>query len=68
MPISRIIFLGNIGVGIPTYVRNDNSTAVYQVDSSNTVTNANRLNGFLESNREELERTNWLSIGYIPGG
>ena len=27
-----------------------------------------RLNGFLESNREELERDNWLSIGYIPGG
>ena len=58
----------DIGAGIPTYVRNDNSTAVYQVDSANAVTNEKRLNSFLESNRGELERDNWLSIGYIPGG
>ena len=64
--LSEILF-GNKGVKIPTYVRNDNSTAVYQVDSANTVTNAKRLNNFLESNREELENTDWLSSGYIPG-
>ena len=67
MPISRIIILDYM-VGIPTYVRNANSTAAYHVDSANTVTNAKRLNGFLESNREELERGNWVSIGYGHGG
>ena len=34
------ILLGNIGVKIPTYVRNGNSTVVYQVGSASTVTNA----------------------------
>ena len=67
MPISRII-IWDIGVAIPTYVRNDNSTVAYQVDSVSTVTNGKRLNGLVESNREELERNNWMSIGYIHGG
>ena len=31
---------GNTGVEIPTYVRNDNSDALYPVDSVNTATNA----------------------------
>ena len=53
MPISRIIIY-DIGVSIPTYVRNDNSTVAYQVDSDSTVTNAKRLYGFLGGNREEL--------------
>ena len=53
---------------IPTYVRGDKSTVVYQVDSANTETNGGRLNGFLESNRGELDRDNWLLIGYIPVG
>ena len=57
----------NIWVSIPTYVCDDNSTLVYQVDSANTVTNEKRLNGFLGSNREELERNNWLIVGYIHG-
>ena len=48
-------------------MRNDNSTVVYQVGSVNTVTNEKRLNNFLESNREGLENTERLSIGYIPG-
>ena len=26
------------------------------------------MNGFLESNREELENNDWLSLGYIPIG
>ena len=64
--LAEILF-GNIGVEIPTYVRNGNSAVVYQVDSANTVTNETRLNNFLESNRGELENTDWLSIGYIPG-
>ena len=34
----------------------------------NTVTNEKRLNGFLESNREELLLNPWLGVGYIPGG
>ena len=37
---SELLF-GNIGAGIPTYVRSGNSTAAYQVDSLNTVTNEN---------------------------
>ena len=45
------LLFGNIGVSIPTYVRNDNPTAAYQVDAVNTVTNAKRINGFLESHR-----------------
>ena len=34
------ILFGNIGIKIPTYVRNGNSTVVYQVGSASTVTNA----------------------------
>ena len=64
----RNYFFGNIGVEIPTYVRNGNSTLVYQVDAANTVTNEERLNNFLGSNRGELQNNDWLSIGYIPGG
>ena len=52
---------------IPTYVRNDNSDAVYQVDSSNTVTSGKRLNAFLDNNREEIEKNNRLIAGYIHG-
>ena len=48
--LAELLF-GNIGAGIPTYVRNDNSAVAYQVDSSNTVANEKRLNGFLDSNR-----------------
>ena len=33
------ILLGNIGVKIPTYVRNDNFAVLYQVDSASTVAN-----------------------------
>ena len=64
--IAGILF-GNLWVEIPTYVRNDNSEVVYQAHSINTVTNAKRLNNFLESNRG-FENTERLSIGYIPGG
>ena len=38
--LAELIF-GNMGVAIPTYVRNDNSDAAYQVGSVNTVTNEN---------------------------
>ena len=64
--IAELLF-GNIGVAIPTYVRNDNSTVAYQIDAVNAVTNEKRLNGFIESNSERLERNNWLIVGYIPG-
>ena len=64
--LSELTF-GVSGAEIPTYVRNDNSDAVYQVDPVNTVTNEKRLNGFLASNREELEQNNWLGVGYILG-
>ena len=37
------------------------------MDSTNTVANEKRLNGFLESNREELLLNPWLGVGYIPG-
>ena len=58
---------GNIGVEIPTYVRNDNSTVACQVDSFNTVSIEIRLDGFLGINRVELEKNNCLTFGYIPG-
>ena len=61
------LLYGNIGVRMPTYVRNDNSAVAYQVDSANTATNEKRINGFLESNRDELEQNKWLSAGYIHG-
>ena len=64
--LSELLF-GDIGAGIPTYVRSDNSTVVYQVDSANIATDGKRLNGFLESNRDELEQNNWMIIGYVPG-
>ena len=48
--LAELLF-GNIGVVIPTYVRNDNSDAAYRSDYVNTVENGKRLNGFLESNR-----------------
>ena len=44
------LLFGDIGLKMPTFVRIDNSTAVYQVDPRNTVTNEKRLNNFLESN------------------
>ena len=62
------LFLGNLRLEIPTYVRNDNSTVSYQVNASNIVANAKRVNGFLASNREELDRNNWPIMRYIPGG
>ena len=64
--LSELLF-GNVGVEIPTYLRSDNSTVLYQVDSVNIITNGWRLNGFLERNREELEQSNWLGICYIQG-
>ena len=68
MPITRLILLllllfWEIWVELPAYVRNDNSAAVYQVDTANTVTDGDRLNGSPKSNREELDRNNWLSTG-----
>ena len=50
--------IGNIGIEIPAYVRNDNSDGGYQVDSANAVTIEKRPNGFPVTNREELEKTN----------
>ena len=60
--------LGILGVEIPTYVRNSNSTVVNRIDSAKTVTNEKRLNGFLESKRDEIEQNDRSGIGYIPGG
>ena len=57
----------NVGCSINTYARNYNSGAVYHMDSMNTVANEKRLNGLLESNREELLLNPWLGVGYIPG-
>ena len=41
------LMFGHMGVEIHTCVRNDNSDAVYQVDSVNTLTNEKRPNGLL---------------------
>ena len=40
---------------IETRIRNDNSSVVEHVHSINAVAKGRRLNGFLESNSEELE-------------
>ena len=56
-----------MGAGIHPYVRNDNSDAVYQVDSVNTVPTEKRINGLLYGNREELGQNNWLVFVYIDG-
>ena len=64
--LAELLF-GNVGCSINTYVGNDNSDAVYHMDSMNTVANEKRLNGFLESNREQLLLNPWLGVGYIPG-
>ena len=64
--LSELTF-GGIWVGIPTYERKDNSDAVYQVNSLNTVNNARRLSGLPGSNRVELGKNDWLSVGYISG-
>ena len=60
--------IGNMGAGIPTYVRNCNSDAMYQADPANAATIEKRLNGLLESNRVELEQNEWSGVGYIHGG
>ena len=61
------LLLGNIDVVKPTYVRNDYSDSAYPVDSANTATREKRTTGLLASNREELEKNQRLSDGYIPG-
>ena len=43
--LTELLF-GNIGVEIPTYVRDDNSKVVYQVDPAETVTNAKEFKSF----------------------
>ena len=53
--LAELLF-GNIG-GIPTYARYDNSTVLYQVDSSNTVTGEKRLNG-----SPEVIGGNWSGV------
>ena len=37
--LAELLF-GNIGVEIPTYVRNDNRTIIYQVETTKSVSNA----------------------------
>ena len=48
--LAELLF-GNIGVEIPTYVRNDNYGIPQQVESTKSVSNGKRLNWFLERNR-----------------
>ena len=64
--LAELLF-GNVGCSINTYVRNDNSDAVYHMASMNTVTHEKRLDGFLGSNRGELLLNPWLGVCYIPG-
>ena len=65
-PLSELTF-GNMGVEIRTYARGDKPDVTYQVDSVNTATNGERLNGSLESNLAELGENNCLIVGYIHG-
>ena len=48
-------------------MRNDNSTASYQVDSPNTVTRENALMAFWEAIGWIIEKQ-LAERGYIPGG
>ena len=65
-PVAELMF-GDMCVEIPTYVRNDNADALYQVDSANTVANEKRLDGLLERNREEIDQNSWFCVGFTPG-
>ena len=64
--LSELLF-GNMGAAIPTYVRNDNADAAYQVDSSNSVTSEKRLIGLIERNRGNRKRTNGRARGISRG-
>ena len=58
------LLFGDIGAEIPTYVRNDNCAIMYQVESTKSVSNEKRRNGFLESNRG-LGNNSRRSLWYI---
>ena len=60
------LLVGNIGVEIPTYVRNDNRTVAYQVDSVKAVGGGNRLGGFLASNRGGLRKQSLVNSTIHP--
>ena len=47
-------------------VRSDNSVVVEDVHSINLATRGRRMGGFLESSREELELSGWLTLSHIP--
>ena len=64
--LSEILF-GNIGAGIPSYVRNDNADAACQLDSANTVDNEKRINSFVESNRGSRKQQ-MVDRAVYPGG
>ena len=61
------LFTGSGNVDIETRVRSDNSSVVENAQPTNTVTKNRRLNGLLESNREELETDRFLGLSHIAG-
>ena len=67
--LAELLF-GNIGVEIPTYVKNDNNNngILQQIEPTGTVSNEKRLNGLLESNRGDRETTLGRSWGIYPKG
>ena len=52
---------------IDTIVRNDNPNVVEHARQINSVSKAGVPNGFLESNREELDINKWLALSHIAG-
>ena len=65
--MSAGLMFGNENAQIETGMRNDNSSAVDHVHSIRSVTKDRRSNGFLESNREELETNSWWALSHITG-
>ena len=53
---------------IGTGIRRDNSSVAEHVHPISSVTEGRRLNGLLESNREELGNNAWLDLSHIMGG
>ena len=64
--LSEMLFCSE-NVEIGTRIRDDNSCVVEHAHSTNSTEKDRRLNGFLESNREELQTNPWLSLSHIMG-
>ena len=65
--LERLLF-GCANFDISTRIRNGNSSFIEHARSINSITAERRLNGFLESNREEIGINEWSALSHIHGG